>query len=69
MRRGQQGLTLIGFVMVLVVAGCVAYIAMRVVPMYLEYMQVKEFDEKHRPDIVQFLERLRLGPPRRATSR
>jgi hypothetical protein len=40
MRRGQQGLTLIGFVMVLAVAGCVAYLAMRVVPMYLEYMQV-----------------------------
>ena len=40
MRRGQQGLTLIGFAMVLIVAGCVAYLAMRVVPMYLEYMQV-----------------------------
>jgi len=40
MRRGQQGLTLIGFMLVLVVAGCVAYLAMRVVPMYLEYFQV-----------------------------
>jgi hypothetical protein len=40
MRRAQQGLTLIGFAMVLAVAGCVAYLAMRVVPMYLEYMQV-----------------------------
>lgn len=40
MRRGQQGLTLISFVVVLVVAGCVAYLAMRVVPMYLEYFQV-----------------------------
>jgi len=40
MRRGQQGLTLIGFVLVLVVAGCVAYVAMRIVPMYLEYFQV-----------------------------
>ena len=40
MRRGQQGLTLIGFMMVLIVAGCVAYLAMRVVPMYLEYYQV-----------------------------
>jgi len=40
MRRGQQGLTLIGFMLVLVVAGCVAYLAMRIVPMYLEYFQV-----------------------------
>ena len=40
MRRGQQGLTLIGFMMVLILAGCVAYLAMRIVPMYLEYMQV-----------------------------
>jgi len=40
MRRGQQGLTLIGFMLVLIVAGCVAYLAMRVVPMYLEYFQV-----------------------------
>jgi hypothetical protein len=40
MRRGQQGLTLIGFIVVLVVLGCVAYIAMRLIPMYTEYYSV-----------------------------
>ena len=40
MRRGQQGLTLIGFIMVLIVAGFFAYIAMLLVPMYTEYFQV-----------------------------
>jgi hypothetical protein len=40
MRRGQQGLTLIGFVVVLVVLGCVAYIAMRLIPAYTEYYSV-----------------------------
>ncbi len=40
MRRGQQGLTLIGFVMVLAVLGCVAYFAMRIIPMYTEYSSI-----------------------------
>lgn len=40
MRRAQQGITLIGFIMVLVVFGCVAYIAMRLIPMYTEYFSV-----------------------------
>jgi len=40
MRRGQQGLTLMSFVVVLLVLGCIAYLAMRVVPAYLEYFQV-----------------------------
>ena len=40
MRRGQQGLTLLGFIIVLIVLGCFAYIAMLLVPMYTEYYQV-----------------------------
>ena len=40
MRHRQHGLTLIGFLMVLVLLGCVAYIAMRVVPPYIEYYSV-----------------------------
>ncbi len=40
MRRGQQGLTLIGFVMVLILLGCVAYLAMRLIPAYTEYYSV-----------------------------
>jgi hypothetical protein len=40
MRRGHQGLTLIGFLMVLVLLGIVAYLAMRLVPMYTEYFSV-----------------------------
>ncbi len=42
MRRGQQGLTLIGFVVVLAVMGCFAYVAMRVIPMYTEFYQIKK---------------------------
>lgn len=40
MRRAQQGITLIGFIVVLVVLGCVAYLAMRLIPMYSEYFSV-----------------------------
>jgi hypothetical protein len=40
MRRAQQGITLIGFVLMLVLAGCVAYLAMRLVPAYTEYFSV-----------------------------
>jgi Tfp pilus assembly major pilin PilA len=40
MRRGQQGLTLIGFIVVLVLVGCLAYLAMRLIPMYTEYFSV-----------------------------
>jgi hypothetical protein len=40
MRRGHQGLTLIGFLMVLILLGIVAYLAMRLVPMYTEYFSV-----------------------------
>ncbi len=40
MRRTQQGLTLIGFIFVLILLGGVAYIAMRLIPMYSEYFSV-----------------------------
>ena len=40
MRRAQQGITLIGFVMILILLGGVAYIAMRLIPMYTEYFSV-----------------------------
>ena len=40
MRRGQQGITMIGFVIVLIVLGFFAYIAMRLIPMYTEYFSV-----------------------------
>lgn len=40
MRRGQQGLTLIGFILVLIVLGCIAYLAMRLIPAYTEYYSV-----------------------------
>jgi hypothetical protein len=35
--RNQNGLTLLGFLIVLVVALFFAYIAMRIIPLYLEY--------------------------------
>jgi len=40
MRRGQQGLTLMGFIVVLIVLGFFAYLAMRLIPMYTEYFQI-----------------------------
>ncbi len=36
----QKGITLIGFVLILVVMGFFAYLAMRIVPMYIEYFSV-----------------------------
>jgi hypothetical protein len=38
--KKQQGITLIGFVFVLVVAGFFAYAAMKLVPAYTEYLGV-----------------------------
>jgi hypothetical protein len=40
MRRAQRGVTFIGFIFLLILAGCIAYIAMRLVPMYTEYYSV-----------------------------
>jgi hypothetical protein len=42
MRRTQQGITLIGFVIVLAVLGCFAYFAMKLIPMYSEYMSISQ---------------------------
>jgi len=41
MKRNQGGMTLLGFLMVLVVVGFAAFIAMRLFPMYQEYYAVK----------------------------
>jgi cupin superfamily acireductone dioxygenase involved in methionine salvage len=38
--RQQRGLTLIGGILILVVIGFVAYVAMQLVPVYLEYFNV-----------------------------
>ena len=40
MQRNNRGLTLIGFLVVLCVAGFFAYLAMRLLPMYIEYFGV-----------------------------
>ena len=38
--RKQRGITLIGFIMVMIVAGFFAYMAMKLVPIYSEYQGV-----------------------------
>lgn len=42
MKRTQQGLTLIGFLIVLAVASFFIYCGMKLVPMYTEYYSVKQ---------------------------
>jgi hypothetical protein len=42
MNRKQSGMTLIGFIIVLGVAGVFAYCGMKVFPMYTEYFSVKQ---------------------------
>lgn len=42
MKRKQNGMTLIGFIIVLAVAGLFAYIGMKLVPMYTEFYGVKK---------------------------
>ena len=42
MKRKQSGLTFIGFVIVLAVAGLFIYVGMKQVPMYTEYYSVKK---------------------------
>lgn len=41
MRGAQRGITLMGFLIVLVIAGFFAYMAMRLVPPFLEFGNVK----------------------------
>ncbi len=50
MRRKVKGITLIGFAMVLCVLGFFAYLAMRLVPMYVEYFGVVKAMEMERSD-------------------
>lgn len=40
MRSAQRGITFIGFIFMMILAGCIAYLAMRVVPAYVEYYSV-----------------------------
>ena len=42
MKRAQGGMTLIGFIIVLAVAGVFIYMGMKVIPMYSEFYSVKE---------------------------
>ena len=42
MKRTQGGMTLIGFIIVLAVAGVFIYTGMKVIPMYSEYYSVKQ---------------------------
>jgi Tfp pilus assembly major pilin PilA len=55
MQRKHRGLTLIGFLIVLCVAGFFAYLAMRLVPMYIEYFGVVKAMEqlKDEPGVAQ----------------
>lgn len=42
MKRTQSGMTLIGFILVLAVAGVFIYMGMKLIPMYSEYYAVKQ---------------------------
>ena len=42
MKRTQGGMTLIGFILVLAMAGLLIYVGMKVIPMYSEYFAVKK---------------------------
>jgi hypothetical protein len=42
MRRAQQGITLMGFIIVLIVLGMFAYFAMKLIPMYSEYSSISQ---------------------------
>ena len=50
----QKGLTLIGFVFILIIAGFFAYAAMKIVPAYAEYMGVVKAmnDVAAEPDVA-----------------
>lgn len=41
-RKAQQGMTLMGMIMALAIAGIFIYCGMKIIPMYTEYMSVKE---------------------------
>ena len=42
MKRHQSGITLIGFVVILGIAGLFIYVGMKLIPMYTEYYGVKQ---------------------------
>ena len=42
MKRNQGGMTLVGFIIVLAVAGLFAYVGMKLFPMYQEFYSVKK---------------------------
>ena len=42
MKRTQGGMTLIGFILILAVAGLFIYVGMKVIPMYSEFYSVKQ---------------------------
>lgn len=42
MKHKQRGMTLIGFVMVLAIAGLFIYVGMKLIPMYTEFYSVKK---------------------------
>jgi hypothetical protein len=42
MKRTQRGITLLGFIAILAVAGIFIYVGMKVIPMYSEYYSVKQ---------------------------
>jgi hypothetical protein len=49
-RKRSHGITLIGFLMLLLVVGFFAYLAMRLIPMYVEYMGVVKAMEQVRTE-------------------
>jgi len=50
LHRKARGITLIGFIIVLAVVGFFVYLAMRLVPVYLEYMNVVKSMEQVRDE-------------------
>ena len=42
MKRNQSGITLLGFILILGVAGLFIYVGMKVIPMYSEFYSVKK---------------------------
>lgn len=42
MKRGQQGMTLVSFILVLAVVGVFVYMGMKLIPMYSEFFSVKK---------------------------
>lgn len=56
MRSKQRGITLLGFIIILAIAGIFAYIGMKLVPMYTEFFSVKSAmkDLASQPGVVDY---------------